>query len=196
MPLPTGETVEEPGEAGRHARAIERFLAAFRVATDAVMADETGRVVALTGSVAAGVATPGRLLVDLVGGATSDDLAVCVESVLAAHDVSASAYLRLGDGSVIVARLFTIMSEDGSRRYLIAVLSLQVDRAELSRLRRTDQVYELWFERAPTGVCLVSVEGGFQRANPAFCRLVGLSETELQSLTFRTSLIPTMSPWT
>ncbi len=184
MPLPTGATVEEPSEAGLHARAIERFLTAFGAATDAVMADDTGKVIAVTGSVAEGVAVPGRLLVDLVHGATSDDLAACVESVLEAHDVSASAYLRLGDGSAIVARLFTLLSEDGSRRYLIGVLSLQVDRAELSRLRRTDQVYELWFERAPTGVCLVGVEGGFQRANPAFCRLVGRSETTLQSLTF------------
>jgi PAS domain S-box-containing protein len=53
------------------------------------------------------------------------------------------------------------------------------DREEISRLRRSDRVYEMLFERAPSGIALVAVDGRFIRVNPAFCTLVGRTEQEL-----------------
>lgn len=69
--------------------------------------------------------------------------------------------------------------------HIVADLTADNAVSELTRLRRHGQVYELLFERAPTGICLVALDGSFISANPAYCQLVGRSERELQQLTFQ-----------
>jgi two-component system cell cycle sensor histidine kinase/response regulator CckA len=43
--------------------------------------------------------------------------------------------------------------------------------------------FELVFEHAPTGICLVGLDGEFLTANPAMCRMLGYSESELRQRT-------------
>lgn len=168
-----------------HANAKARFAAAFAPSGDAVLALETTEVIATAGSLGAIVARVGRSLTALPPDVTSDDLDTAVSTVLTSTTTGATARLMLVSGVPVSARLFTLLSEDAVRRYLVAVLTPDVGTDELGRLRRNDRVYEMWFERAPTGVCLVATDGAFLRANPAYCRLVGRSEAELQRLTFQ-----------
>lgn len=172
-------------EAVGHDRAIRRFRTAFGPKSDAVLTDDRGVVIATNGSLAAAVASPGLSLAALPRGVASDDLAPSMLSVLSAADLSASAELILADGSTASAQLFSIRSEDATTTYLVMVLSMVVAAAELDRLRQSDQIYGLWFERAPSGVALVSPSGQFLRANPALCRLLDRTEVELQVLTFQ-----------
>ena len=147
--------------------------------------DESLEVIAVVGPLASGVAQVGDLLTDLPAGVSSADLDVAVGSVWTTAAPGVTAHLLTADLAPVSMRLFTVLAEDGGRRYLIGVLAPEVGWSELGRLRRNDQVYEMWFERAPTGVCLVSIAGSFLRANPAYCRLVGRAEHELLSLTFQ-----------
>ncbi|MEY2444167.1 MAG: hypothetical protein QOE00_747 [Ilumatobacteraceae bacterium] len=124
-------------------------------------------------------------LTALPNGMTSEDLDRCVSSVLTTSTIGETAHLLMGDGLAISARLLTIRSEDAAHRYLIAVLAPDVRSDEWGRLRHSDRLYELWFERAPAGVCLVATDGTFLRVNPAYCNLVGRTELELQRMTFQ-----------
>ena len=168
-----------------HAKAKARFAAAFAAAGDAVLALETTEVIATAGSLGAAVGRVGLLLTDLPPEVASVDLDSAVSTVLTSSASGATARLVLSNGATLSVRLFMLLSEDAARRYLVAVFSPDVGPDELGRLRRNDQVYELWFERAPSGVCLVATDGTFLRANPAYCRLIGRSEADLQRLTFQ-----------
>jgi PAS domain S-box-containing protein len=168
-----------------HAKAKARFAATFAGAGDAVLALETTEVIATAGSLGAAVGRVGLLLTDLPPEVSSADLDAAVSTVLTSSASGATARLVLSNGATLSVRLFTLLSEDAARRYLVAILTPDVGPEELGRLRLNDRVYELWFERAPSGVCLVATDGTFLRANPAYCQLVGRSESELQGLTFQ-----------
>ena len=168
-----------------HDRARARFESAFAHAGDAILASDNSEVIATIGPLATTVGRVGTPLTTLPEGVTSDDLHDCVSSVLTTTTLGATAHLVMDDGLAISVRLFTIMSEDATRRYLIAVLAPDVRSDEWGRLRRSDRLYELWFERAPAGVCLVATDGSFLRVNPAYCNLVGRTEHELQRMTFQ-----------
>jgi PAS domain S-box-containing protein len=121
----------------------------------------------------------------LPDGFSSPDLDECISLALSSATLGVTAHLSMAQGIAISVRLFTIMAEHEAQRYLVAILTVDVQSDELGRLRRNDRVYELWFERAPSGVCLVSPGGTFLRANPAYCLLVGRPEQELQRMTFQ-----------
>jgi PAS domain S-box-containing protein len=149
------------------------------------LAAATGEVLAVAGSLALAVARVGMPLTELPDGVSSRDLDDCVSRVLATTMLTETGHLLLSEGPVVAARLFTMLSEDATRRYLVAVLTADSGPAELGRLRRQEHVYELLFERAPSGVALVTTDGTFISANPAYCRLVRRSEPELQQMTFQ-----------
>lgn len=168
-----------------HVRARARFDAAFSESGDAILADSDGVVLAIFGPVASAIAVVGDRLPRFRGGASSDDFADAVRAVLGAELLSRVARVELADGTVGTARLLAVRSDDAERTYLVVVFTIQIDANELVHLRQTEHVYSLWFERAPTGVCLVATDGRFLRANPAFCRHVGRSQAELLDLTFQ-----------
>ena len=168
-----------------HAKAKARFAAAFAEAGDAVLALETTEVIATAGSLGAAIGRVGQLLTDLPPEVSSADLDSAVSTVLTSSASGATARLVLSNGVTLSVRLFTLLSEDAARRYLMAIVIPEVGPEELGRLRLNDRVYGLWFERAPSGICLVATDGTFLRANPAYCQLVGRSEAELQRLTFQ-----------
>lgn len=55
--------------------------------------------------------------------------------------------------------------------------------AELG-LRESEERFRKLFEQAQVGIAILTPEGKFQRANPAFCEMLGYSEEELRALTF------------
>lgn len=57
-------------------------------------------------------------------------------------------------------------------------------RAEMA-LRESEERFRVIFEQATVGMVIVSTEGRFLQANPAFQAFLGYSETELQGLTIR-----------
>ena len=150
-----------------------------------MLADDEGTVLAAVGELATSIAAVGSPLAQLAGSATSPDLVSAIERVVNSGALSEPAMITLADGLVVGASVVAVRSEDGTRRYLVIALSVLIPPEELSRLRRDEVTYALWFERAPMGVCLVATDGTFLRANPAYCRLVGRSQEELRGLTFQ-----------
>jgi two-component system CheB/CheR fusion protein len=63
------------------------------------------------------------------------------------------------------------------------------NRAEAEQ-RERDACFRQIFEHAATGIAIASLNGVFVRCNPAFCKLVGYSEDELQSIQFLTLVHP------
>lgn len=176
-------TLHSSGDVHEWAKA--RFAAAFGDVSDALLATDTGEVLMCIGPMAAAIGRVGNSILDLPEGVSSADLASSVSTVLAASHRTATAHLVMNNAPALAARLLTIWSDDGERRYLVAVFSKDIGGDDLGRLVRHGQVYELLFERAPSGVCLVATDGSFISANPAYCRLVGRPEHELQQLTFQ-----------
>jgi PAS domain S-box-containing protein len=52
-------------------------------------------------------------------------------------------------------------------------------------LRQSEELFRTDFDRAPVGRCLVSMEGRFFKVNKTWCNMLGYSESELLSKTFR-----------
>jgi len=56
------------------------------------------------------------------------------------------------------------------------------ERDRLESVEFADALFRVHFDKAPIGMTLLSAEGGYLRANRAFCRMVGYDEKELQRL--------------
>lgn len=172
-----------PGDV--HEWAKVRFSAAFGDAGDAVLTTETGEVLMCIGPLANTVAHVGGSFAELPTGISSTDLRDRLAYVQESPMRTTTAHLELATGIAVAARMFTMISEDVHRRYVVVVLTKDVGSDEIGRLRRHGQVYELLFERAPSGICLVGIDGVYISANPAYCRLVGRSERELKGMNFQ-----------
>ena len=53
-----------------------------------------------------------------------------------------------------------------------------------AKLRNSEARFRALFDNAGTGVVLSNPDGGYVHCNPAFCAMVGYSDTELQSLSY------------
>jgi len=51
-------------------------------------------------------------------------------------------------------------------------------------------LYDLLWEKGLAGLAIVNKDGSFQRANPAFCKIVEYNEMELQDMKFREITLP------
>jgi len=86
------------------------------------------------------------------------------------------------DGAAVDLRVFCapLTDEEDRRQGIIAML---VDVTErnliLEAFRESRERFRNAFVHAPIGMAIVSREGRFLRVNPAFCRMLGYSETEL-----------------
>jgi PAS domain S-box-containing protein len=58
------------------------------------------------------------------------------------------------------------------------------------KLRRSEELLQSDFDRAPVGRCLVGVDGRFLKVNNTLCNMLGYSESELLSKTFREVTYP------
>lgn len=83
------------------------------------------------------------------------------------------AFLRM-QNEVMVGGLFRLLSDQAARATAEQQLSAR------------DRLYRLLFEHSSVAIVLLEPEGPIRAANPASCRLLGYSEQELLSLSYRT----------
>jgi diguanylate cyclase (GGDEF)-like protein/PAS domain S-box-containing protein len=78
------------------------------------------------------------------------------------------------------------LSSDGPPFSVVAsFVDVTVERQDAARLDEAEYRFELAFQNAPIGVCVVSLEGQMLQVNPALCEMIGFSEEELLSTTFQ-----------
>ncbi len=53
------------------------------------------------------------------------------------------------------------------------------------KLRDSEGRFRSAFENAPFGICLCALDGRFLQVNATFCRMLGYSEPELRSLSWK-----------
>ena len=95
---------------------------------------------------------------------------------------------RRADGQTVhvTATGFPVRDPSGKVVAATAILRDITERLESERkLRTSEERFSEVFEHAPVGMYLASREGRFQKANAAFCRMVGYSEDELLAKTWR-----------
>ncbi|HUI07519.1 MAG TPA: PAS domain S-box protein [Verrucomicrobiae bacterium] len=91
----------------------------------------------------------------------------------------------LPDGAIRWVRDSVIISQGtGARRFVNGVVSdITARKQSEEALRESEARFRGIFMDAPSGIVLVSREGRFLHANPAFCEFLGYSEPELFSKT-------------
>ncbi len=57
-------------------------------------------------------------------------------------------------------------------------------------LRLREEVFELIFENAPTGVAVLDIEGNYTNVNPSLCDILGYSKPELLKLSYKDITYP------
>jgi PAS domain S-box-containing protein len=82
----------------------------------------------------------------------------------------------------------TVRREDGA---MVSVVRNITERHRAAdQLRDSEQRFRLSFAHSAVGVALVSLDGHFLQVNAALCRILGYSETELESTTFQALTYP------
>ena len=89
------------------------------------------------------------------------------------------------DGAAVDLRVFCApLTDEEDRSH--GVIAMMVDVTErnliIEAFRESKERFRNAFVHAPIGMAIVSREGRFLRVNPAFCRMLGYSETELLRL--------------
>ena len=74
----------------------------------------------------------------------------------------------------------------GDELHLLFLLSDITERKLAEEaLRRSEEQFRKIFDESPLGIVLSLPSFSFEKANPAFCRMMGYSEDELRSMTFK-----------
>lgn len=117
-----------------------------------------------------------------------------------AHAAGMARFTATGEGKLIDQRIEVTAMRRSGEEFPIE-LSLSAVRGpdgwemtalmhDISERRAKTELFENAFAHAVVGKALVSLEGGFLKVNPAFCRLVGYSEEEMLGLDFQTITHP------
>lgn len=90
------------------------------------------------------------------------------------------------DGTVIQSEVISVpIIFDGQKAILTLIRDIS-RRVEAERaLRESEERFGNAFKHSPHGMCFVSLDGHWLRANKAFREMVGYSEEELRGLTFK-----------
>ncbi len=97
------------------------------------------------------------------------------------------------DGRVrwIERRQKTVADRHGRRSYLEASLrDVTVQHEAAEALRESELRFRTAFERAPIGMALVAIDGGWLKVNESFCAFLGYREDELRRTTWQTLTHP------
>ncbi len=101
-------------------------------------------------------------------------------------------YLRR-DGTPIYVNLSAsaVRSLDGRIHHFVAIVEdITVRRTAEDALRRSEHRFRSVFEHAATGIAITDIEGRYTQCNPAYERIVGYAEAELQGRTFSSLMHP------
>ncbi|HSL21844.1 MAG TPA: PAS domain S-box protein [Vicinamibacterales bacterium] len=92
---------------------------------------------------------------------------------------------RRRDGSALWAEVWARCIDTDPEPVYAGVLSDTTDRRHMEdALRESEALFRRVFEQLPVGTALVNMSGHFDRANAAWIKMIGYSETELRELTF------------
>lgn len=90
---------------------------------------------------------------------------------------------RFEDGSTAMGRWFDVyafpIGLPAEHRVAILFTNITERKRIEERLLQSEERFRLTFEQAPVGIGQVTPTGELERVNPAFCRILGYSETEL-----------------
>ncbi|MFH0957643.1 MAG: PAS domain S-box protein, partial [Pseudomonadota bacterium] len=76
-------------------------------------------------------------------------------------------------------------SDGKPRRFIGTHRDITDHKLAEDKLRQSEEMFRVAFEHAPVGMCLVNPDGSFLNVNGGFCHMLGYSESELLSKTFR-----------
>ncbi len=95
------------------------------------------------------------------------------------------AYIRK-DGSQVWGHVVTSLVRDAAGQpdfWIAQVMDITAHREDREALRTSERRFSTVYQSAEAGIALLEPQGVFLQANPAFCDIVGYSETELQQMT-------------
>ena len=100
--------------------------------------------------------------------------------------------MRRLDGSTFECELSSSVftTSDGMDRACVVMRDVSPEQRLMAELLRTERQWRLTLQHAAAGIALVSLEGRWLHVNPALCRIVGYSESELLSKTFQDITLP------
>jgi PAS domain S-box-containing protein len=130
----------------------------------------------------------GQRVEDVLGAANFQRILPAIQSVLSGQVTTYEPEVIHPDGRKLHhwSTYTPHFSEDGTVLGFFALIQDQTSRkrAELA-LRESEERFRQAFEYAAVGMALVAPDGRWLKVNPALCKLVGYSESELLSLTFQ-----------
>jgi PAS domain S-box-containing protein len=93
--------------------------------------------------------------------------------------------LRTEEGVIVTIQLSAELVEFGGEPCMLATWVDMTERKHVEdTLRMSEERFRKVFEEGPIGMVLTSRDFGFFKANPAFCRMLGYTAEEMNSLTF------------
>ena len=123
----------------------------------------------------------GHTIFDLYSADTADILAPLYRSALAGTESNLD--VKVGDRTYR-QRLATLRDDHGA---IFAATGFVQDVTGTRRhdrdLHRSEELFRLTFQFAPFAMALISLDGRYERVNPAMCALTGYAEAELVGLT-------------
>ena len=84
--------------------------------------------------------------------------------------------------AIITSRLITY---EGESAILGIVTDITARKEAEEALRKSEAIFRLTFQKAPIGMALCNMDGSFVQANPAYCNMMGYTESELRKLKFQ-----------
>lgn len=100
--------------------------------------------------------------------------------------------MRRLDGSTFECELSSSIftTSSGIESACVILRDVSAEQRLMAELLLAERQWRLTVQHAPIGIALVSLDGHWLHVNPALCRIVGYSETELLSKTFQDITFP------
>ncbi len=118
---------------------------------------------------------------------SQEEYAAFWKELLSGTSVTREFTNRRKDGSLVLVdgTVNAVTNAEGATTGFLAIQRDITARRETERaLHESEALFRRIFDQLSVGAALVSPEGRFHRANPAFCRMFGWSEAELQERTW------------
>ncbi|MCW2608211.1 MAG: hypothetical protein JWO60_2904 [Frankiales bacterium] len=97
------------------------------------------------------------------------------------------ARMRRPDGSTFECEMSSSVftTSDGLQSACVVMRDVSSEQRLIAELAGAERQWRLMLQHAATGIALVGLDGRWLHANPALCRILGRSETELLALSFQ-----------
>ncbi len=174
-------------------RAVALFERSFHEATIGELILRDGRIVRANERFAAMVGRPADELIgtDPVALVHPEEQARAREAIERSFEGARleprDRRLVAADGETLVVRLrISVLEEEhGPPTLLVHAADRTGEVRSLQEREQASALFETSFAAAPIGMCLVGLDGGFLKVNPALCELFGRSEPELLATDFQ-----------